>query len=156
VLERLSPGRAVWFCGHSLGAALATLAADRYAHTQGICTFGSPRVGDDIFASAWTAAFQGRSMRFVNNHDIVTHVPPPILGYRHVDPRRLIARDGVISDGQPNVPHFFSDLIGEPVQLPALIASVSGGASTFTPAFLLDHMPKAYGIWIWNDYDRHG
>jgi len=25
-----------------------------------------------------------------------------------------------------------------------------------TPVFLLDHMPKAYAIWAWNDFDANG
>ena len=33
-----------------IGAALATLAADHYCGTRGVCTLGSPRVGDSVFA----------------------------------------------------------------------------------------------------------
>jgi hypothetical protein len=27
---------------------------------------------------------------------------------------------------------------------------------TATPKFVLEHMPKAYAIWTWNDYDKNG
>ncbi|HMK64777.1 MAG TPA: hypothetical protein VK564_03215, partial [Thermodesulfobacteriota bacterium] len=37
--------RTLWFAGHSLGAALAALAADRYDTIHGLYTYGSPRVG---------------------------------------------------------------------------------------------------------------
>jgi len=152
-LNRLSAGRAVWFTGHGLGGALATLAADRYPITRGICSFGCPRIGDPAFAAAMTTKFAMRMLRFVNNHDIVTHVPPPLFGYTHIDLRRQIARDGTISNHSPSLQHFFSTLIGAPDQLLPLIAGLDEGASAFTPAFLLDHMPKAYAILTWNDHD---
>jgi len=77
--------------GHSLGAALATLAALRCArrketttlvHT--VHTFGSPRVGDSAFASAFQAELGGHTYRVVNNEDLVTRVPTRVQGYEHV------------------------------------------------------------------------
>ena len=158
VLDRLKANRTVWFCGHSLGGALATLAADQYNDTRGVCTFGSPRVGDPAFASAFTTKFVNRCARYVNDHDVVTHVPPPVLLpwlYRHVDPRRFIDSVGLISDGGPDVPHFFADLIGPPRTLLDIVMAIEKGAILQAPMFLLDHMPKAYAIWTWNDYEAH-
>ncbi len=83
--------------GHSLGAAMATLAlpdieANLKVKVTSLYTFGSPRVGDDAFARAYNTAFGRRSFRIVNTSDIVTSVPPPtpiagrIGGYfSHVD-----------------------------------------------------------------------
>ncbi len=159
VINRLAAGRTLWFCGHSLGAALATLAADLYAATRGVCTFGSPRIGDQVFAAAFTERFVGRSVRFVNNHDVVTHVPPPVLvpwHFRHVAPRRFIDPAGRVSAGGPNLAHFFSDLIGDPRTLLEMIEGLQQGVLTHPPRFFLDHMPKAYAIWAWNDYEAHG
>jgi len=155
VLGRLAVGRTVWFCGHSLGAAIATLAADRYPAARGVCTFGSPRVGDQAFAAHFKAKLPNRTLRYVNDHDVVTHVPPP-LGYRHVDERRFIAPDGHVSDGAPSLAHFFADLIGRPQQLLETINGLGHGTLRTAPVFLLDHMPKAYAIWTWNDYDANG
>lgn len=94
----------VWFTGHSLGAALATLAADRYGAVQGLYTFGSPLVGDDDFGND----FHVNTYRFVNHNDIVTKVPPigiylppripPAGQYRHVGALKFIDRNGHVHD----------------------------------------------------------
>jgi len=152
-LADLAPGRTVWFCGHSLGAALATLAADRYASTAGVCTFGCPRVGDTTFAKAFDAKLGDRSARYVNHHDIVTHVPLPI-SYKHVGRRRVISAKGSISPDPPTIEHFFADLFGQPFQLLEIINAVRRGQIKSPPSALLEHMPKAYAIHIWNDYDK--
>jgi triacylglycerol lipase len=159
LLGQLSVGRSVWFCGHSLGAALATLAAYRYRDTSGVCTLGCPRVGDPKFAAAFNARLAGKAFRYVNDQDVVTHVPPPVFLvwlYQHVDLRRFIAPDGTVSGGAPSIPHFFADLIGNPKVLLESVNGLLSGALTLTPTFLLDHMPKAYAMWLWNDYATHG
>ncbi len=53
-LEQLNDGkRSIWFAGHSLGGALATVAAARFGlgRCNGLYTFGSPRVGDAEFCA---------------------------------------------------------------------------------------------------------
>jgi triacylglycerol lipase len=99
-LEELGASRTVWFSGHSLGAALATLAAARFPNTSGVVTLGSPRVGDVTFVAEFDRRFSGRSLRYVNDSDIVTHVPPPIFlpfRYDHVGALRQITRDGEVT-----------------------------------------------------------
>jgi pimeloyl-ACP methyl ester carboxylesterase len=78
VTEALSLAHAVrpWFTGHSLGGALATLAADRHGDSAAVYTFGSPLVGDDAFAAGFNNRHEGRSFRYVNGDDLVTRVPP--------------------------------------------------------------------------------
>jgi len=154
IVEGLGSNRTLWFCGHSLGAALATLAADHYAATQGVCTFGSPRVGDLIFADAFDGRLAGRSLRYVNDHDVVTHVPLP-FPYKHVARPRFIAADGTVSDQPPALLHFFGDLMGHPQQLLEVVNGLDAGTLQTPPMFLLDHMPKAYAIWSWNDFDAN-
>ena len=81
-------GQPVFVTGHSLGAALATLAVAA-SETEGIeiaglYTFGSPRVGNKVFAKRFTAKHGRRAFRVVNNNDTVTRVPPRSAGYKHV------------------------------------------------------------------------
>jgi pimeloyl-ACP methyl ester carboxylesterase len=78
-VARALGGRPCRFAGHSLGAALATLAAARYPAVGPLYTFGSPRVGDAAFAESVRVP----CYRFVNNSDFVTGLPPPVR-YRHV------------------------------------------------------------------------
>src|SRR5258706_955163 len=110
-LANHAPGLPVWITGHSLGAALAILAADDLG-AKGVYTFGLPRVGDQIFAGHFNQQFRGRSFRYVDDHDVVTHVPPerlPGLSYAHIDERRWIDRDGNVSTADPTVLHFIKD-----------------------------------------------
>lgn len=81
----------VLFTGHSLGAALATLAASRHP-SAGLFTFGSPRVGDAAFRETLTGV---DIHRFVNCCDLVCQVPPK--PYRHVGTLHYIDREGNVS-----------------------------------------------------------
>lgn len=67
--------------GHSLGAALATLATSLYT-PDALYTFGSPRVGDLAFIG--TLKTVNALRRYVNCCDLVTRIPPEPLGYEHV------------------------------------------------------------------------
>lgn len=82
----------VWYTGHSLGAALATLAA-ACRKPVALFTFGSPRVGDEAF----TGLFREIVIhRFVNCCDIVPTLPPEVIGYRHVGDEQFITASGTI------------------------------------------------------------
>jgi triacylglycerol lipase len=74
--------------GHSLGAALATVATAKLQEAKqpvdGLYTFGSPRVGDKKFADAFDQVFGQRAFRLVNNNDVVTRVAPRAMNYSHV------------------------------------------------------------------------
>jgi triacylglycerol lipase len=90
----------VWFCGHSLGGAMATLCAFRCTTAalptdlRELHTFGSPRVG----CSRWIRHAPANHYRWVHNNDIVTRVPPPWWGYRHCGREIYLDRFGRIRD----------------------------------------------------------
>ena len=77
--------RTLWFCGHSLGAAMAAICAGRCrlsyirSNPRALFTFGGPRVGNHRYVNY----VHIETYRWVNNNDIVTRVPPTWLGYRH-------------------------------------------------------------------------
>ena len=160
LVEKLTPlagSRAVWFGGHSLGAALATLAADRFPGTAGVCTLGSPRVGDRAFAAAFDARFGARAARYVNDADVVTHLPTPFpLHYQHVGRLRQITSDGRITGQAPTLAHFVRDIFGDVGHLQEVVHALGSGSMHRAPDFLLDHMPRGYTTDMWNDHDAHG
>ena len=93
-----SEARTVWFCGHSLGGAMATICAGRCqrsdiaATPEEVVTFGSPRVGTKRYVQHTKI----RHTRWVNNNDIVARVPPTWLRYRHTGTRMYLDRNGDI------------------------------------------------------------
>jgi triacylglycerol lipase len=100
MLEELLRGNRlpVWFCGHSLGAAMATICAYRCkvssiaSDPQELHTFGSPRVGCKRYIRHAAISHY----RWVHNNDIVTRVPPVWMGYRHCGNEVYLDRYGRI------------------------------------------------------------
>jgi hypothetical protein len=78
---------AVYVTGHSLGGAMAVLAAARLHASlryrdllEGVYTYGQPAVGDADFAAWAGGAFGARLYRHVYQNDIVPHLPPTTTG----------------------------------------------------------------------------
>lgn len=75
LLPQPGDNRLLWVTGHSLGGALATLAGCRLVNegipVLAVYTFGCPRLGNPEFYSGYRTV----NYRFVNNNDIVPHVP---------------------------------------------------------------------------------
>lgn len=82
------PSGPTYVLGHSMGGALAHLAAldlKIMYHLQDVkvYTFGSPRVGNSVFSSFFNAHVT-ESWRFTHGRDIVPSVPPQLMGFHHV------------------------------------------------------------------------
>lgn len=103
IIEFRDNDQTIWFTGHSLGGALARLAAARLYFEEsnlladGVYSFGQPRTCDWILARAYDKAFTDRTYRFINNNDIVTQLPPE-PAFHHVKNIRPTAA------GQPGGP----------------------------------------------------
>jgi len=88
----------LWFTGHSLGGAMATICAGRCLFSKinsspvQIQTFGSPRVGNKRYINHAKVDY----IRWVNNNDIVTRSPPVWMGYRHTGKEIYLDSDGRI------------------------------------------------------------
>ena len=85
ILRKTNFKKELWFCGHSLGAAMATIMSSRAKYNQELndpielFTYGSPRVGWPTYCNSLGIIHH----RWKNNNDVVTNVPPAIVGYRH-------------------------------------------------------------------------
>lgn len=113
-----SNSKQICLTGHSLGGALATLAAYRLINdfpliSISVYTFGSPRVGDRDFKEQYKK-YKIIHYRFENKNDIVPHLPPykqhrdfinnllrpfvdlqlPAVNYQHVGTLQFINWEG--------------------------------------------------------------
>jgi len=80
--------RPLFITGHSLGAALAALAAQMAAAggspPRAVYTFGMPRVGGSRFQARYDPSLGDVTYRLVHGVDLVARVPMSSLGFRHV------------------------------------------------------------------------
>jgi len=144
IINQLPPDKPLFITGHSLGGALATLAAidltNNTAFTAPIVyTFAAPRVGDPKFASSYNTAV-GTHWRFQNEFDIVPHLPPLVYQspktkqtyyYMHVKGEvKRSFRVGTVS-GNHILSSYFADLAQED---PAFALSMCAGPPGWCPA----------------------
>lgn len=103
-IVRPAPYPNVLTIGHSLGGALATLAALDVQYNFpdmdiGSVTFGSPRVGNSEFAASYNRRVPNTT-RVVNDKDLVQFLPLETFGYKHIGKLKLIGSNnlGVITE----------------------------------------------------------
>ncbi|KAI8832445.1 Alpha/Beta hydrolase protein [Chytriomyces cf. hyalinus JEL632] len=100
---KANPGYTVTFVGHSLGGAVTQLAAVDFAargivsaqNTQ-LISFGQPRVGSIEFSQYFSKLGFKQVVRVINKSDIVPHLPPAFLDYRHQYHEYWINKSGVL------------------------------------------------------------
>ncbi|MGI9270772.1 MAG: lipase family protein, partial [Woeseiaceae bacterium] len=117
----------VWITGHSLGGALATMAAARLLGEEvlrpdeigGVYTFGQPRVGDQMFADAYEIG--ARHFRVVHDNDVVTRVPPESL-------KRVLSAASMFVDVQPDQQENAQGLLNLQYSHVGHVAFLSGAA----------------------------
>jgi len=157
--------RAVFFTGHSLGGALAIVAAERAMRELGvqataIFTFGSPRPGDARFATAFPPALGNSTFRFVHGTDLVATVGPSFVGFRHVGNFIHCASGGRFDAATPVLPHgndmpeFFESglksvvvVLGRAFDGQLLSPVGQGALGAFfgvLPQQIRDHIPPSY------------
>ena len=85
----------LYITGHSLGAAMATIAASRISNkVEALVTFGSPRVGTKAFIENSKVVH----FRVQNNNDDVPKVPPLVFGFRHHGTNVYLSYEGKIKE----------------------------------------------------------
>jgi triacylglycerol lipase len=140
--NQLGNNRAVWLTGHSLGGALAVLAAARLPRVQGTYVFGAPVVGNAEFGAGQ------HTFRFIHGSDFVTPLPffapllPPRFPFfgRYQPEGEIISidREGRLWAGNPNR---------------SLRKWALEKLRRLPTDTLLDHSPLFYAIHLWNLFD---
>ena len=94
--------RPLFLTGHSLGGAIATIAATKLINQDfpfiSTYTFGQPRTMTHNTARIINGKVESRFFRFQNNNDMVTRAPARASGYSHVGSFIYISQDKSLHD----------------------------------------------------------
>ena len=155
-LRQAQPERPIWFTGHSLGGALAQLAAARFGRARAVYTFGSPQVGDHKFATQ----YRPTHYRVVNNNDGVAgtqlfgfyRVLPGF--YEHTGELIYLDRNGLLQTDAGTLERLADGLLGNAEQLLEAALQFAGTRKLALPLDQLnDHIPTYYALHLWNNYE---
>jgi hypothetical protein len=107
IANRQASEQPLFFTGHSLGGALAIVAAERAMDelsvpATAVYTYGSPRTGGKPFFDSYTPPLGHSTFRLIDGTDIVPTVPPSLPGdYRHVGRAIQCQTDGLFDAQTP-------------------------------------------------------
>ncbi|KAK5315595.1 hypothetical protein LTR70_006679 [Exophiala xenobiotica] len=99
------PDYSIIFTGHSLGGAIATIAAAdlrQQGYNVALYTYGSPMVGNPAFANFVTGQ-NGGNYRVTHAADAVPKLPGYLLNYRHVSPEYWITTPSLQAVSADNI-----------------------------------------------------
>lgn len=94
--QKASDNVLYYFSGHSLGGALAYLAAahakEKGRGVKAVYTFGAPRIGDESFLTGYNSKLFKETYSVANEDDLVPRVPPhiPVVSRNLFRPGQLI------------------------------------------------------------------
>jgi triacylglycerol lipase len=163
--KRAAPAQPLFFTGHSLGGALAIIAAARAALPKNapqivVYTFGSPRTGGEPFFDEYTPRLGGTTFRCIHGSDIVPTVPLTLLHvYRHVGQAVQCRSEGLFDGVVPMPPDGNKPTILESAaqsgfaDFGALAAlqfvhgmgpGLRDQLAGFLPRMIRDHVPASY------------
>ncbi len=112
LLRRDYPEAKVWITGHSMGGAMAVMAAATLTlvekqPVQGVITFGAPVTGDAAFHEALDRALAGRQWRCIHQLDFVTidpaalrlpvRMPSELTRFKHGGTAVYLNNDGTVA-----------------------------------------------------------
>jgi hypothetical protein len=135
-----------WVCGHSLGGAIALLAADALQRlpgqsVAGVLTLGQPRVGDARHVERLVRC-PFPILRLVHGCDVVPSVPPERFGFAHVPGERVFLPERRSAYGTTVLRHVLGAW-----------GRLRHGVGALSPVALQDHAPLTYAIHCYNEYD---
>jgi len=140
-----NPNSRIYFTGHSLGGALATLAIWRFQKERmdenvSLYTIGCPRVGNGQFCSELKERATKGIFRYMDGNDLVTHVPPAdhLIGYAHPDA-------GIHVGSRPwQLTHETESILEDAAEIAWDIVKGRN-----PPEDLADHSPVRYLYYLW-------
>ncbi|GEM_PF-6033923 len=165
------PTAEVSITGHSLGGALANVAAASLASDPNLSlyTFGCPFTGNPEFNQIVRTNVKDHWYRYVDGNDLVAHVPPgvpPLLPYVQYPPARHVGTRE-LQDSISGTLLTLSRALGHDLQLTSFTAiqkTVEDSLQWFKPgnvppssqeipgnlADLADHCPSRYLYYVWH------
>ncbi len=168
-LKAEKPDMNFFFTGHSLGGAMATIAACLFPSTKALYTYGCPMVGDQDFASHVTFPHY----RWVNDRDAITMLPPKEImekvvkySYVHCGKELFLDRDGRLATAPANR-NFLAMMAGDFDKIMESLAGAFSSMDKFKEMInrargkesvdekpivdaFIDHAPVNYPVKIWN------
>ncbi len=150
-----NPHLRIFFTGHSLGGALALIAASRFPDADCVYTYGCPRAGNRVFADS----IKSRVYRIVNNNDIVTTVPSKKIlfaktgeEYTHKGMLKFIDEKGKLKDKILNKFAADNGIKEKEIFLTLGVEELLIYLGKTRRMDFFDHSPFYYAAKLWNAY----